>query len=98
MFYSNGRLAVQLSRHSQYCWSTSNSELTRILQSAEGGNAFYIKLNRIIHYLCVSNKKTRECLQRENSIDEEIFETRYDSTPEEEDFTQARDSFTFTRK
>ena len=46
IFYSNGSLAVQLARHSQYCWSTSQ-KLFDILKLAAGKNDFYIELNRI---------------------------------------------------
>ena len=50
IFYSNGSLAVQLARHSQYCWSTSQ-KLFDILKQAAGNNDFYIELNRIIAFL-----------------------------------------------
>ena len=66
IFYSNGSLAVQLARHSQYCWSKS-SKLFQILENAAGSNEFYIELNRMIAFLVQfkASYRRRHLIQRD---------------------------------
>ena len=84
IFYSNGSLAVQLARHSQYCWSTSQ-KLFDILKQAAGKNDFYIELNRIIAFLVqfkpVSRSPTKDedIKDDDESISESDFESKEDT-------------------
>ena len=83
IFYSNGSLAVQLARHSQYCWSTSQ-KLFDILKQAAGKNDFYIELNRIIAFL-VQFKVSRTSNHEEiKDDDESISESDFDSKEDTE--------------